>query len=357
MVRAAHALLLPIAVVAVGGLWSGRSVHEPSTPSWSPGKAATYLDSRTRSWMSGGAMDHGTFCISCHTALPYALARPTMGSALGESAAPEVERQLLASITTRVRQWSQIQPYLGDKRGGPGTESVLNALILARADAHTGRLSETSAEALRIMWSQQSQSGAWPWINAGNEPWEAPDSEYWGATLAAVATGTAPEGYLGKPAIQAGLGRLKAYLKTGEAGNSLLNRLALLWAASKVPGLIAPDRRAAIVADVLAKQQADGGWSTASLIPGTWTRHDRTAQDGRSDGYGTGIVAFVLIRAGVGADSSEIRKARSWLARNQDHATGAWPTVSPNAKRDGSTDVGKFMTDAATAYAVLALSG
>jgi hypothetical protein len=34
-----------------------------------------------------------------------------------------------------------------------------------------------------------------------------------------------------------------------------------------------------------------------------------------------------------------------------------WRAASVNKNRDPASDVGKFMTDAATAYAVIALSG
>src|SRR6185295_13386636 len=47
---------------------------------WNPEAAAAYLDHRADWWMGwqGAARDHGTFCVSCHTALPYALARPAL---------------------------------------------------------------------------------------------------------------------------------------------------------------------------------------------------------------------------------------------------------------------------------------
>ncbi len=51
---------------------------------WSPQTAASYLDSRMDWWTTwkSSARDHDTFCISCHTALPYAMARPELRSAL-----------------------------------------------------------------------------------------------------------------------------------------------------------------------------------------------------------------------------------------------------------------------------------
>ncbi len=304
-------------------------------------------------------MDHGTFCISCHTGLPYALARPVLRGSQEKS---QAERILLDSVTRRVQMWKKVSPYLGDKNAGLNTESVINALVLASEDAPKGRMSETTREALRIMWTLQRTSGdfagAWPWANFGNEPWEAPDSEYWGATLAAAAVGIAPEGYSKQPQIQEGLKALKSYLIRGERDQSPINRLALLWADAKAPGLLTHDRRAAILADILARQRSDGGWNTPSLLTSSWRRHDGRAQDEKSDGYATGFAAFVLGDVGVspGEVALNLARARAWLSDHQDRTTGAWPTDSPNSVKDPATDQAKFMTDAATAYAVAALS-
>ncbi|MBM3772249.1 MAG: squalene--hopene cyclase [Acidimicrobiia bacterium] len=51
-----------------------------------------------------------------------------------------------------------------------------------------------------------------------------------------------------------------------------------------------------------------------------------------------------------------MRAARRWLVSHQDPTSGAWPAMSVNRLRDPATEPGKFMTDAATGYAVLALT-
>jgi len=81
----------------------------------------------------------------------------------------------------------------------------------------------------------------------------------------------------------------------------------------------------------------------------------RTLFGAKSDGYATGLVAFVL-QMETPRDRIELQRARAWLTRNQNQVDGSWPAYSLNKRRDLSSDVGRFMSDAATAYAVLALT-
>jgi hypothetical protein len=324
------------------------------------------------------ARDQGTFCISCHTALTYAISRPALRTALGEKAPSANERRILDNVIKRVRVWKEAKPFYDDRDGANkslqsrGTESVLNALILASFDAVSGKLSEDTRAAFRNMWALQetagNEKGAWPWIDFGNAPFEAQDSLFYGACLAAVAVGTAPEGLRASPDIPNNVKLLRDYLNREYAGQSLINQVDLLWASARLPGLLAPKQQASIVDEVLSKQKADGGWSLSSLawtwrgsslksLVKLWTRSEDTPFDGKSDGYATGMIVFALEQVGLPRENIHLQRGWTWLIRNQNPSEGRWPGYSLNHRRPASSPTSLFMSDAATAFAVLALTG
>ena len=338
--------------------------------SWDQRAAAAYLDQRAGWWMEWpkAARDHETFCVSCHTAVPYALSRPALRKALAEKAPSVNERRLLDNVTKRVRLWKEVAPFYSDADRGVhktvesrGTESVLNALILASNDAQNGQLSNDTRTALDNMWAEQQttgdRAGSWRWLRFGNEPWEADDSNYYGATLAAVAVGIAPEYYRARPEIQNNVKMLREYLNRECAAQTTINRVVLLWASAKVPGLLEPEQQRVIINEVLGKQQADGGWSLSSLV-GRWKREDGTPQEVNSDGYATGLITFALQQAGISRENAQQKQGLAWLAGNQNKTEGFWLAYSLNKDiaHHLTPSTARFMSDAATAYAVLALT-
>lgn len=346
---------------------SSAAQHATPESGWSPKAAAASMDARQAWWTTWptAARDQGTFCVSCHTALPYALARPALRSALDERAPSPNEATLLDNVVKRVRLWKDIAPFYPDQtRGIPkttesrGTEAVLNALILSSRDARDGAMSDDLSLAWANLWALQMKtgelSGAWAWLHFRLEPWEADASPYFGAALAAVAVGSAPDGYASRADIQDGVKLLRGYLVDRLDRQHTLNRLMLLWASAKLPGLLAAEKRDVLVADILSRQRADGGWSTASLGP--FHRLDGTPQNTESDGYATGLATFALQQAGLPAAHAGVQKGRLWLIEHQDRRTGGWLASSLNRQRDPNTDAGKMMSDAATAFAVLALT-
>jgi squalene-hopene/tetraprenyl-beta-curcumene cyclase len=357
-----------------------KATQAKASESWDPKAAAAYLDRRETTWMEwpGAARDHDTFCVSCHTAVPYIMSRPTLRGALAEAVPTVAERKLIENATKRVQLWNVTDPYYSDKEyqgskaaESRGTEAVLNALILANYDAQNGHLSDVTRAAFSNMWATQQTDGngkgAWSWLQFGMEPFEASDSQYYGAALAAIAVGSAPENYRSGPEIQEKLGILRAYLNREYESQSTINHAVLLWASMKLPGLIEADRQRAIIKEISDAQQSDGGWVLSSLawprdrhlhsLVREWLRSDGTTQERKSDGYATGLMTYVLRQSGVGQDDPRLKRGWSWLATHQDKADGSWPSVSLTKRRDPSTNIGHFMSDAATAYAVLALSG
>ena len=350
------------------------------TESWDPKTAAAYLDQRQVTWMGwpASARDHGTFCVACHTGLPYALSRPALRRALGEQGPSINERKLVENVTKRVLLWNEIEPFYKDgetyhdnkNAQSRGTEAVLNALILATSDAQTGVLSNPTKIAFDNMWALQEtageEKGAWAWLQFALEPWEAEDSQYYGATLAAIAVGTAPENYRLSPEIQNRVTTLRDYLHREYATQSTMNRVALLWASAKLPGLLDSAQQTRIIQEVARAQQSDGGWRLSSLVwrngwglrsfARTRLRADWTSQDRRSDGYATGLITLALQQAGMPPTEPTVRRALSWLENNQSKEEGCWPSYSVNQRRGPNSNVGHFMRDAATAYAVLALT-
>src|SRR5580704_16700072 len=267
--------------------------------SWDKKAAAAYLDERMSWWESwpSAARDHDTFCVSCHTAMPYALARPALRSALAEHGPSADESVFIDNISKRAKLWQDVEPFYSDaKNGAPksvesrGTEAVLNALVLARYEA------PATPDALRNMWALQlkagDKSGSWIWLNFHNEPWEADDSAFWGASLAGLAAGWTSDKYRSSPEIQENIALLAGYMQREQQNQSTLHRAVGLWASGNLLQLLKPEQREAIVADIAAKQREDGGWAASSLVIKDWKRSDGTPMDTVSDGYATGLMVI-----------------------------------------------------------------
>src|SRR5437762_9715600 len=120
-----------LSAVLVTGLVAACSNPEATAAgTWIPKAAGAYLDQRAEWWMEwpGAARDHDTFCISCHTALPYALSRAALHEEPADDAPSNTERRLLENVTKRVRLWKEVGPYYSDgaqkAAESRGTEAV-----------------------------------------------------------------------------------------------------------------------------------------------------------------------------------------------------------------------------------------
>jgi len=217
------------------------------------------------------------------------------------------------------------------------------------------------------MWAEQHESGdnagAWSWLDFDLSPWEVSDAQYYGAALAALAVGLAPENYRSLPQVQDHLRLLRGYLARKYQVQSLHHRLVLLWAATRLPGLLDPGQHQALIAELLRVQNPDGGWSLSALLPKSADGNALLTHPD-SDGYATGLVTLVLEQTATQQAAPAVARSLAWLERNQlGHGgswirgqEGFWVARSLNKWRNPWSDVGRFMSDAATAYAVLALT-
>src|SRR6188508_574021 len=142
--RATMFVVTPLVVIAA---LAGARRWQATPATWDARAAASYLDGRASWWLGWrtAARDRGTSCVSCHTAVPFALSRPLLRAALSEREPLDAERRVIENVIKRVRLWNEVEPFYPDQTVGlpktsesRGTEGVLNALILSQRDAAAG---------------------------------------------------------------------------------------------------------------------------------------------------------------------------------------------------------------------------
>src|SRR5688500_5372072 len=328
--------------VALAGF--ALSVMHTAAADWSPQLAAQYLDGRQKEWFAWKpAMSANGPCVSCHTGMTYLMARPVLRRALNESQPTEYERGLMARLRTNVGE----KP----KGGLQEVETIFTALFLAEQDRASSVASPETRKAFDGLWALQAPdgplAGGWRWYAADLDPWEHKGSSLYGAGLAALAVGSAPADI--RSSANSQTRALTSYLAGSLTSDKPLHdRLALLWASSKLESSLPPAARTALVAEVLSKQAPDGGWTIDSLGP--WMAHADAPPRTGSSNYATAFTTYVLQRARVPASTLALVRARTWLTGRQD-TTGAWPDQSMNKRRPAGSMEALFMQDAATAFA------
>jgi hypothetical protein len=208
------------------------------------------------------------------------------------------------------------------------------------------------------LWALQldegATKGAWQWYPVNLDPYEHSRADFFGASLAALAIGTMPDSYAQTPEVREHLSALFAYFETGaDLQRPLHDRLAQLWASSKLRSVLPDQSRKALIEETFGKQQADGGWSIESLGP--WTPHPDAPPSHGSNSFATAFATYVLGQAGTGSSHPGMSRALAWLKSHQDQESGAWHADSMNKRYPADSMQVLFMQDAATAFASLAL--
>jgi squalene-hopene/tetraprenyl-beta-curcumene cyclase len=302
---------------------------------WNPRAAADYLDARQKEWLAWPVSNlaDGKKCVSCHTGLTYLLARPALRRALNETAPTEYETALLDTLRSRVSKRASSDLYPKAKEPHQSEQAAVESIFAAWFVA--------SPEALDRMWALQTPKGAWAWADFDLDPWETPESAYFGATLASFAVKSGPPEHRARPEAA----RLKQYLEAGFAAQPIHNRLMAVWAGAAPEGA-----RKATVDELWRKQSADGSWTLDALGP--WSKHEKAPAAAGASAYATAFTAAALRAAGV--SDPRLTRALDWLKSHQD-PKGYWDAASMNKPYPADSMMSAFMRDAATAYAALAL--
>ncbi len=370
-----------LVMALIGAMTAQRSLAGQSD--WDRPAAAKYLDDRINLWFARARQlqtgEGKVACISCHTVVPYLLARPALRKAMQIAEPTSQEARLLENITRRVESYWNCASMSDTKHGGEhGTEEVLNALILARHDADEGKLqaSEITRRAFRQLWETQRADGAWDWMDFAQEPDESAAARFYGAALAAVAVGTVPTLWSGGGGYStASEGSLRSYLRKNHSQQNLYNRVWMLLASAGWPGLLTEPECKELIAELKLKQNRDGGWSLWRLGPWRWSKAnppfepsaklDQTQLE-LSDGYATGLITYTLLQTRVPASDAVLVRATEWLKSNQQQTQvdqyrwKCWRARSLNhGQESGGSRVGAWermmMSDLATAFSALAL--
>ncbi len=326
--------LIPLLLVLVGVARAQEAPdvgpnlpEEPIAKEFSLERGRRFLEDASLQWQRERK------CLTCHTNWAYLSTGST--HAAGRPAHAAVRKFTEELVSDR---WEAKGPRWD-------AEVLVAAMGLAVSDAEgSGKLHPLTRKALDRMWTVQKPDGGWNWLKCGWPPMESDD--YYGATVALLATGRAPENYAATPAAQEGVKKVRGYLAKN-APPSLHHKGMLFWASKHVEGLMTAEEQKKTVDDLLALQRPDGGWAVTTFLP--WKRADGQAPDlESSDGYGTGYVIHLARLGGIAASDERIAKGVRWLKTHQ-RESGRWFTRSLN--KDGK----HFLTHAGTAFALLAL--
>jgi squalene-hopene/tetraprenyl-beta-curcumene cyclase len=322
------------------------SADERKLDRFSPELAREYVEKGALAWTLENK------CVACHTNGSYMVLRPMLAPYLGQP-----QNAIREFFVSQLREQLKADPSSLQYDIRPA-QVVYVAAGLAAWDANIAlRRSPETEQVLDLMFRLQRGNGTW----ISNDCWPPFESSAFQlATVAAWAAGTAPGWLASEKAMQlrAQLDRLKRYLREEPPLQGDYDRTALLWASSRLPGLLDSTATADLEAMVFSHQRPDGGWSIRTFAkPEQWGKGNRAEKlrsepefvNPPSDGHMTGLAIIALRGAGLPADDPRLQRGISWLLHNQ-RESGRWWTRSLN------TDDWHFVTYSGTLYPLVALA-
>ncbi len=323
---------------------------------WNKQLAADYLDARQKAWFEWRAPknDPGGPCVSCHTGITFLQARPALRAALHQKESSFYESGLQEAIGNRLdheKPGRMFPSHVKEPAASQAAavDTVVSAFSLSIASSSSGAFTKALDRMLAMQIREGNSRGGWAWFHFGESPWEAVESDFFGASLAAKALDAASAGYRERPDVRERIAELEGYLKREFGSQPMHHRLFLIWVSSGIGSAVASSDRQAAIDEVLQKQQRDGSWTIASLGP--WKSRANISDADGGDCYATAIATLALQRV----NHSAARRGVAWLESHQDPATGAWLSKSMNKKFPPDSIMAQFMNEAATSYSVLAL--
>ena len=319
---------------AILGIALGAEAASAASAGWSPKLAASYLDERQKEWFAWApAAKPGGPCMSCHTGLPYLIARPALRRVLGESAPtqwetglrdamrarldgyrPERSRRPRPSRSGRSRSWPRCSCA---RRGGP--RPAMEAAVEGRA----------------------RREAAWNWFELELDP----VGEHGSAVLRRGVGGAGGEGRAG-PRIGDRAEALIEYLKRTSLRRSRC-KTAWRYCGRRPARETRMDRGSLQQAG--GRRRMDGGSDRSLEGP------RRSAAGIRQQRLRHGIRRLAMLEAGVKPADPRMARALGWLRSHQDAKSGYWDAVSMNKRYEPGSMPEQFMRDAATGFAAAAL--
>ena len=131
-VAARTAAVIAVVVGLAAGVAAGGN-HAVAGPGWNRETAAKFLDERMDAWFAAGkSLQTGqgeATCVSCHTVVPYMLARPGLRRAMHVPAPTPQEARVLQGVVRRVETYDAQQLFYDvndtKKVESRGTEAIL----------------------------------------------------------------------------------------------------------------------------------------------------------------------------------------------------------------------------------------
>ncbi len=177
---------------------------EPIREQFSAAKAAEFLDANAHA--------HEEQCFACHATYAYLMARPKL------TLPSSTHRETRLALEQSVDKLPTATPAGTNPPPLRITDAVMTAAALALHDASTtGTLHPQTRKALDRMWDLQRDEGHWDWSKADEAPSAIDD--HFGVTMAAFATGIAPEDYASTPQARQGLEKILRLRAQPSAGN------------------------------------------------------------------------------------------------------------------------------------------